>query len=257
MFILDPLTASSDNDYSYTMPLETLDRIPARALVVAAHPDDAELFAGATLAKWAASGCLVTVAICTNGGAGTVDPGAFRTALAGIRAAEQRAAANALGIATLVLMDFADGALEDTAAFRGDIVKLIREFRPHTVLTHDPYRPGVLDHRDHRITGTVVRDAVYPFARDALHYPEHIAAGLEPHKVSEVLLWETGEPNCIVEVSGFVAVQADALACHRSQLPGLPCGENPYQWLETRARRAAEGTGFAYGEQFRRLVAPA
>jgi LmbE family N-acetylglucosaminyl deacetylase len=239
------------------MPLETLDRIPARALAVAAHPDDAELFAGATLAKWAAGGCLVTLAICTNGGAGTVDRDASRSHVADIRAAEQRAAAKVLGIANLVLLDYADGALEDTTAFRGDIVRLIREYRPHTVLTHDPYRPGALDHRDHRITGTVVRDAVYPFARDALHYPEHIAAGLEPHKVSEVLLWETETPNCIVDVSGFVEVQGHALACHHSQLAGLPCGEHPYQWLETRSRRAAEGTGLASGERFRRLIAPA
>ena len=237
--------------------METLDRIPASALAVAAHPDDAELFAGATLAKWAANGCVVTVAICTDGGAGTLDREASRAHVAGIRAAEQRAAAKALGIANLVLLDFADGALEDTHTFRGEIVGLIRKYRPHTVLTHDPYRPGALDHRDHRITGTVVRDSVYPFARDALHYPKQIAAGLAPHKVSEVLLWEADEPNCIVDVSGFVEVQGEALACHSSQLAGLPCGEHPYQWLEARARRAAKGCGFACGERFRRLVAPA
>jgi LmbE family N-acetylglucosaminyl deacetylase len=234
-----------------------LETIPPRALVVGAHADDAELSAGGTLAKWIACGCQVTLAVCSNGDAGTPNPGASRSQVAGTRAKEQHAAARALGITSLVMLGFADGALEDTSDFRRALVHLIREHRPHTVLTHEPHRPGALLHRDHRIAGTVVQDAVYPFARDPLHYPEQIASGLEPHKVSEVLLWETDDPNCIIDTTGFIEAQAAALSCHRSQLPGLPCGEHPSTWLEDRAREAANGRAFEVGESFRRLLAPA
>lgn len=118
-------------------------------------------------------------------------------------------------------------------------------------------RPGAFLHRDHRIAGTAARDAIYPFARDPLHYPEHFAAGLAPHKVSELLLWETDDPNCIVDVSGHLESQAAALTCHQSQLPGLDCGEHPLPWLDNRATQTASGCPFEKGKLFRRLLAPA
>ena len=51
-------------------PLEVVSEVPERAMVIFAHPDDAELGSGGVVAKWVAAGCEVTYVLCTNGGAG-------------------------------------------------------------------------------------------------------------------------------------------------------------------------------------------
>ncbi len=235
---------------------EHLDSIPQRAMAVSAHPDDAELNAGATLAKWITAGCEVTLVVCTNGAAGTAQPALTPANVARIRLAEQQTAACRLGVRELVMLGLPDGGLDDTVEFRGRIVELIRRHRPETVLTHDPYRRRGFSHRDHRIAGIVVQDATYPYVRDRLHFPEHIRQGLEPHKVHELLLWDSDEPGTIVDVSGYLDTQAAALSCHETQLPGLPCGPDPKHWLLNRAAAAAQDDPFEAGETFRRLVAP-
>ena len=73
-------------------------------------------------------------------------------------------------------------------------MRLIRLYRPRIVLTADPYRRYIW-HRDHRITGQVVLDAVFPYARDHLAYSDLLDEGLQPHKVKEVLLWSSYDPN--------------------------------------------------------------
>src|SRR5207245_1416653 len=83
----------------------------------------------------------------------------------------------------VVMLADPDGGLEDTREFLGDIVGAIRRYRPHTVFVHDPYRLRGFQHRDHRKAGITATDAVYPYARDHLHFPEQITRdGLEPHK---------------------------------------------------------------------------
>ena len=116
--------------------------------------------------------------------------------------------------------------------------------RPEGVLTHDPAVTRRLIHRDHRIVGRVVEDAVFPYARDPLHYAEHLREGLEPHRVGEVWLWDSDEPNCAVDVQGYVDAQAAALELHESQTPGLFGGRDLREALE------------ASETPFRRLVAP-
>jgi len=133
---------------------------------------------------------------------------------------------------------------------------MIRRYRPDTVLTHDPYVRRRFSHRDHWIAGMVVQDAVFPFARDRLHFPEQVEAGLEPHKVTELLFWDSDEPDVIVDVSGYVRKQSEALARYRSQLGGLLCGPEPFDWLLARSRDVAVGESFEGGEVFRRLIAP-
>ena len=58
---------------------------PARALAIAAHPDDAEFNCGATFAKWSAAGCVVNHLICTDGSKGSWDPDADQTELVSTR----------------------------------------------------------------------------------------------------------------------------------------------------------------------------
>jgi len=232
--------------------------VPDRAMVIFAHPDDAEIGSGGVVARWVAAGCEVTYVLCTNGSAGTADRGLSPEALVERRAAEQRAAADFMGVANLVMLRYPDGGLEDSREFRADIVRVIRTYRPHTVFAHDPFRTRSFQHRDHRMAGIVTTDAVYPFARDHLHFPEHITdEGLEPHKVRELWYWGPDEPNLIVDVSHSIDKQVAALIRHESQVPGLNVapGQTIGERVKKNAAELARGYRFTYGAAFRRLIA--
>ncbi len=238
--------------------LEVVTDVPDRAMVIFAHPDDAEIGSGGVVARWVAGGCEVTYVLCTNGGAGTADRSVSPEWLVERRAAEQRAAADFMGVKNLVMLRYADGELEDSRDFRSDVVRAIRMYRPHTVFVHDPHRVRGFQHRDHRMAGVVATDAVYPFARDHLHFPSHITdEGLEPHKVRELWYWGPDEPNIIVDVTRSIDKQVAALIRHESQVPGLNVtpGQSIGQRVKKGAAELAKGYGFRYGAAFRRLIA--
>ena len=140
------------------------------AMIIAPHPDDPEFGIGGTVARWIREGRRVIYIILTNGNKGSDDPEITPARLAEIRATEQKEAARMLGVSEVVFLDHDDQSLEDTPDFRKEIVRVIRTYKPHTVAAPDPYRKYVW-HRDHRIAGQVVLDAVYPLARDRLAYP--------------------------------------------------------------------------------------
>ena len=238
--------------------LEIVTEVPDRAMVVFAHPDDAELGSGGVVARWVAAGCEVTYVLCTTGDAGTDDRALTPAELARKRAQEQRAAADFMGVKHVVMLGYPDGQLEDTRQLLGDVVRAIRQYRPHTVFVHDPYRIKGFQHRDHRHAGMATTDAVYPYARDHLHFPEHVTReGLEPHKVRELWYWGMDEPNVIVDVTDSIDRQVAAVARHESQVPGLYVqpGETIAERVKRHAAEVAAGYGFAYGAVFRRLVA--
>lgn len=127
---------------------------PLRIIVFGAHPDDCELDAGGTAARWAKLGHKVKFVSVTNGDIGHHEiAGAF---LARRRAAEVKRAAEILGIATEVL-DNHDGELLPTLENRKIITTKIREWRADLVIAHRPndYHP------DHRYTGVLVQDAAF------------------------------------------------------------------------------------------------
>ena len=238
--------------------LTVVTEVPDRAMVIFAHPDDAEIGSGGVIARWAAAGCEVTYVLCTNGSAGTADRSLTPEELVDRRAAEQRAAADFMGVKNLVMLPHPDGGLEDTREFRGDIVRAIRTYRPHTVFAHDPYRFRGFQHRDHRAVGIVTTDAVYPFARDHLHFPEHIVReALEPHKVRELWYWGADEPDVIVDVSTSIDRQIAALVRHESQMPGFNVGQGETigDRVKKGAAERARGYGFKHAAAFRRLIA--
>jgi LmbE family N-acetylglucosaminyl deacetylase len=239
-------------------PLQIVSEAPDRAMVVFAHPDDAEIGSGGVVARWIAAGCEVSYVLCTNGDAGTAERGLTPAELAGKRAAEQRAAADAMGVKHVVMLGYPDGFLEDTREFLGDLVRALRQYRPHTVFVHDPYRIKNFQHRDHRKAGLTTTDAVYPFARDHLHFPEQITRdGLAPHKVRELWYWGADEPNVIVDVTDSIERQIAALVRHESQLPGFNVadGETLAERVKRGAAETARGYGFRYGAAFRRMIA--
>ena len=157
-------------------------------MVVTPHPDDAEFGVAGTVLKLTREGKKVVYVVCTNGDKGTSDRNMKQEDLVKIREKEQRAAAKLLGVSKVEFMRYPDQELEDTPKFRKALVRLIRRYRPEVVVTANPFRKYMW-HRDHRITGQVVLDAVFPYARDHLSYPELLDEGLEPHKVHEVWLW--------------------------------------------------------------------
>lgn len=224
-----------------------------RVLVVVAHPDDAEFSSAGTIARWVETGREVFYVVCTNGDKGSQDPEMTSERLAQIRRQEQLSAAEVLGVKEVNFLEYPDGGLEDTAEFRGRVVYFIRKYQPFTVLTSDPYR-RYLWHRDHRITGRVVLDAVYPYARDRLFYPEHLAQGLKPHKVREVYLAAAEEPNTFIDISATIEQKIKAALCHRSQMGGVHLDMK--QWLRERAETLGKAGGMAIAEAFYRLELP-
>lgn len=192
----------------------TYDRdVPARALAISAHPDDSELQAGATLAKWAANGCEVSILVCTDGSKGTWNPHADLAALVATRQQEQRAAAAALGATGSVgFCEWVDGELRNDRANVSVIAEWIRRLKPTVVLTHDPWKRYRL-HPDHRAAGFLVSDAVVA-ARDPHFFPEH---GIAHHRPDELWYFEADEPNHAERVEGWVATKIASLDAHASQ----------------------------------------
>jgi LmbE family N-acetylglucosaminyl deacetylase len=223
-------------------------------LVISAHPDDAEFGVAGTVANWTRAGKKVVYVVCTRGEKGTTDRNLTPEELAAVREKEQLAAARLLGVAAVDFLGMPDQGLEDTPAFREKIVRVIRRYRPHTVVSSDPYKRYVW-HRDHRIAGQVVLDAVFPYARDHLAYPDMLAEGLEPHKVQELLFWAAEDVNYRSDISATFALKLAALRCHASQVRELGVS-NLEDWLRQRCRSMAEGESFELAESFHRVELP-
>ena len=220
------------------------------AMVVSPHPDDAEFGAAGTVARWTRESKGVVYVICTNGDKGTDDREMKPETLAEIREAEQREAAKVLGVEEVVFLGYPDQSLEDSNEFRKDLVREIRRFRPEVVVTTDPYRRYIW-HRDHRITGQVVLDAVFPFARNHLAYPDLLEEGFEPHAVSEALFWGAEDINCRFDITDTFELKIKALRCHTSQV-GQPDSPDWQGWLRHVNGKMAEGEPFELAEAFHR-----
>lgn len=220
------------------------------ALIVAAHTDDAEFGISGTIARWVKEGKEIAYVISTNGNKGTSNKSLKPEDLVKIRESEQRAAAKLLGVRDVVFLGYPDQGLEDTADFRKQVVRWIRTFRPTIVATPDPYR-RYLWHRDHRVCGQVALDAVYPYARDHLAYPDLFAEGLKPHKVKEVWCWGTEDPNHWSDITDTFDIKLAALRCHKSQL-GRKFSDVE-TWVRQMSTENAKGKDFKLAEAFHRV----
>jgi LmbE family N-acetylglucosaminyl deacetylase len=223
-------------------------------MVIAAHPDDAEFGVAGTVAGWTQNDKRVIYVVCTAGDKGTSDRSLSPQELAAIRKNEQLAAARLLGVKDVIFLDYPDQGLEDTPDFRKQLVRLIRTHRPFTVVTSDPYRRYIW-HRDHRIVGQVVLDAVFPFARDHLAYPDLLQEGLEPHKVREMLFWASEDINYRRDITATFDLKLAALRCHKSQFTALPFADVEAR-LRQRCRDMAAEEAFELAEAFHRIETP-
>jgi LmbE family N-acetylglucosaminyl deacetylase len=223
-------------------------------MVVTPHPDDAEYGVAGTVARWAREGKRIIYVVCTNGDKGTSDANMKPEELAKIREKEQMAAAKVLGVTEVICLRYPDQSLEDTPEFRKALVRLIRMYKPEVMVTADPYRRYIW-HRDHRITGQVTLDAIFPYARDPLSYPDLMRESLHPHKVREILLWGSENFNYKSNITDTFHLKLAALRCHESQVGHIPLQELE-EWLRERHGKMAEGEEFQLAEAFHRAEMP-
>lgn len=235
--------------------------VPASALAIGAHPDDVEFGAGATLAKWAAAGCVVHHLICTDGSKGTWDPHQDPAELVATRQVEQRAAATALGgTGEVAFLGWPDGELDSSLRQRWQVAYWIRRLRPAVVLGHDPWKRYRL-HPDHRHAGLLAVEGIVA-ARDPLFFPEQ---ELEHHRPDVALLWEADEPDHVEALDDRdVQAKLDALRAHESQFQTTmgvalddPAADEQWEAFADRIRdRLAEWGRFGgceLGEGFKKL----
>ena len=231
-----------------------MDETPQRVLVITPHPDDADFWCSGTIAKWIGDGATVRYVLCTDGGKGTTDPNISSAELSKIREQEQADAAESLGVQELVLLHHPDGFLEDEDEFRKELVRQIRQVQPDVVLCPEPYRKNLAWHRDHRITGQVTLDAVFPCARDHLHFVELWRdEGLEPHKTGTILFWGTEQADTTIDISDSMDAKFKAVSAHQSQMDGRTAKEIE-EFIKERAQVSEGGSGKEYVEAFRKIT---
>ena len=231
-----------------------MDESPKKVLVITPHPDDADFWCSGTIAKWLGDGATVRYVLCTDGGKGTTDPNISSADLSKLREQEQADAVEALGVQELVLLHHPDGSLEDDDGLRRELVRQIRQVQPDVVLCPEPYRKNLAWHRDHRIAGQVALDAVFPCARDHLHFVELWRdEGLEPHKTPTMLFWGTENADTTIDITESMDAKIKAVAAHKSQMDGRSLKEIE-DFVRERAQVSEGGSGKEYVEAFRKVT---
>lgn len=223
-----------------------------RGMVVVAHPDDAEFGCGGTVAAWADEGLEIVYIVATDGSKGSADLEMSSETLIRIRQQEQRDAADVLGVKEVVFLGYPDGYLEHTLDLRKDIARAIRQYRPDRLITMTPYRSfainAYVNHPDHLAVGDAALAAVYPTARDRLTFPDLAAAGLEPHKVREVYVMGTDQPDCWINIDATIDRKIASLHKHPSQIADMTGME---ERVRARAAEVAQGRDMEYAECFK------
>ncbi len=231
-----------------------------RVLIIASHPDDIEFRAAGSAAVWTREGRLVEYVLSTSGEKGFNQNSAPSLSLKdrrAIREEEQRAAAQVVGVETVHFLRYPDGEMANTAELRRDLVRVIREMKPDTVVSGDPsmdaYDSFYGYHRDHRVISQAVFDALYPAAGNENYFPELIKEGFPPHKPAEVYFGNIHQPDIWVDISDTFDLKIEALACHKSQIDDI---EETASLMRDWAKRMGKAKGLECAECFRSLSIP-
>jgi LmbE family N-acetylglucosaminyl deacetylase len=225
----------------------------SRALVVIAHPDDAEFGAAGTIAGMIEAGTEVAYLVVTDGASGSADPEMTREKLVAIRVDEQQAACAELGVTDVEFLGYRDGYLEPTIEARRKVAAAIRRHRPELVITLNPELRwsewGYVNHPDHRAVGDLVLHSINPAASTRLWDPSLIEEGLEPWDVSELWMMSFGWGRDRVDVTATFERKLAALRRHESQLNGW----DPEARLREWASRLGKEVGVELAETFTML----
>ena len=216
-------------------------------MVIFAHPDDAEFICSGTIARFVQHGYRAQYVLATSGDKGSDDPGATPEGLIATREAEQRAAADILGVEEVTFLRHHDGEVEVNIPFRRELAYVIRQGKPDVVISFDPWQQYQI-HPDHRAVGQTALDAVAA-ARDHMYYPEQLTDGLTEHRVHNVYFFASDSPNYYVDITSTIEKKIAALLAHTSQIRAEGIAER------VRARAAAVGAeiGVQYAEAFHYL----
>jgi len=230
------------------MPQESSE-ILDRVMVIAAHPDDPEFGCAGTVVKWALSGKEIVYVLLTSGDKGSHDPDLRPGRMAALREGEQRAAARELGVERVIFLRHPDGLLENTLELRRQLSSLIRQHRPHILVTIDPWRHYQL-HPDHRAAGQAALDAMYA-SREWGIFPEQLVDDVEPWRVREAYLFWTDNADHWEDISASIETRISALARHASQVsPNMEkLAERIRNWTHEMGKEA----GYEHAEAFKRF----
>jgi LmbE family N-acetylglucosaminyl deacetylase len=219
------------------------------ALVLFAHPDDAEFFCGGTVARWVREGCEVHYVCITDGSAGSNEPGTTRESMRVIREREMRAAAETLGVASVTFLGELDGFLTVTPETRRKVTREVRRLRPQVLVAPDPsrlwYGSGYINHSDHKAAGELALCAVMPDAPTRVMFQELEEEGLEPYEVPNLYL-SADDADTFVDITDTLEMKLKALSAHPSQL-----GPEIEERVIARAREVGERAGCEFAEGFK------
>lgn len=199
-------------------------------MFIFAHPDDAEVYAGGTIARLTKEGKNVYVVKVTNGNKGSRDNEISLNELEQLREQEDQNSMTLLGIKpeNSLSLEIDDGAVEDSIDNIGKVAYLIRKYKPDIVITHNPEDVVIrfakdenwINHRDHMNCGKIATYGVYPYSRDLNFFPEHLAEeGVASHTVSELMYvdYYGHSDEVFIDITDHVQTKKDALAAHKSQ----------------------------------------
>lgn len=188
-----------------------------RILVLGAHPDDAEFFAGGLLAEHHDLGAVIRLVSVTNGQSGHH---AMASDALVARRRREAAAAGSVIDSEYVTWDFPDGSLQPSLELREAIIREIRTFAPDLVLTHRPFDY----HPDHRAVGQAVQDASYlvMVPKIAPGYPPPMKEPVVAYMVDLFTRPNAFRPDAVLDATPHLDRVIDMLACHESQF---------YEWL--------------------------
>lgn len=196
---------------------ETKDNLTI--LIVEAHPDDATLFAGGTIAKLSAQGHKIVTLCTTYGEKGTLDPAMTRDKMIEVEKQESQRAAEILGVKDIRYLEIPDGEVKAGLELRQCYTEVLRQVRPELVFSFDPHNPFD-PHADHQAVGRTIYEASYT-CHFPLYFPEQIAQGLKPHYVTQYFGWNSPNPNTFVDISDTLETKIRALLAYESQMQML------------------------------------
>ena len=246
--MLDAMTANSDRQTLPPLPSDGIERV----LLVVAHPDDPEYGLSAAVSSWTRRGIAVSYLLMTSGEAGMQSP---PEEVGPLRAGEQRAACDEVGVDDLVILDFPDGVLEYGLDLRRAIARRVREVRPDVVVTTtwDVETTWGLNQADHRAVGLACLDAT----RDADNtwvFPE-LARDVDlPKWGPRWLLVSGAEPTHAIEVDQVdVDAAVRSLEAHREYLAQLPNHPAPNQMIPDLLAEGGKAAGVEHAVVVRAL----
>jgi LmbE family N-acetylglucosaminyl deacetylase len=240
--------AEKGADTPYTTAARDIS--PERVLAIYAHPDDPFISCGGTLKLWAEQGSNIDMIICTRGEKGSYDPSQSTQELAEIRRIEIDRAAKVIQCNTPILLGYPDGELSDDLELIEVLVGHIRQLKPEVVLCPDPtaivFGEEYINHRDHRIVGMAVLDALSPAAALPLYFPDRGS----PHSVRCAYMTGTLEASIRIDITNTIDAKIAAVKCHQSQLKDY---HDIDDLIRTRAQEEGNAAGMRYAEGFRRI----